>query len=738
MQAEERSLRRPLRAWRSCVLSPLEGCDMSTPLETGLEDSGGMAKASFGQLLRAHRRKAGFSQEYLADRARMSAQTVGALERGIRVAPYRATVELLAMALELSPNERAQFDAVAERARQRGDRHTRLVRSALHNLPVQLTSFVGREAELERLAELLSTNRLVTITGLGGIGKTRIALEAAARYLQRCGDEVCFVDLSALTDGRFVASKIAASVEPPVMGGDGTIAWISAVLKNQKLLLILDNCEHLIDDVVAAARVLLQTRGLMRIMPTSREVLGLKGEVVLRVPPLPLRDVSPTGRRSDEVAALELFRERASTANADLRWDARSIELATDICRRLDGIPLALELVAACLPALGLRDLSARLSNASFKPALRRDLPARQQTMAATIQWSYDLLKRSEQMFFRRLAIFAGDFTLEAADTVCSDDPTVPNGAVGLLSSLVDKSLVGVVRRAATTRCSMLETVRAFGLAQLETQGERTGLARRHARWLSAYAEATPRHYLEMPSTPIVAALWPELDNIRAALDWSLGSAVEDDILLGGRILAGLRALWIWSGRLAELRSWTETALARIDAHRYPYITGSLRWGLLQTLTGAEMLEAAQGPSNTLKPRMTGGMWRRCTFTLRTSAAGRVRSPLHIIPPGGRSITLMRRIGGIRSLSLRTSIFAHSCMRRTARSNAHGRTSPMPNRSPVRSATNTLLRCGVSIFGRRRSSAPATFERRWSSLSGCCKVNALSPRIESPFAHCLV
>jgi predicted ATPase len=523
----------------------------------------------------------------------MSVTAIGLLERGARRSSYRGTVELLADALELSELERTELEAAAARARARGGGKPSLDAGTVrHNIPEPLTSFVGRDAEVADLRTLLAKHRMITITGPGGTGKTRLALEIGRRRIGDGDGEVWFVDLAPIGDDSFVAARIAA-VTGAISRDDGDPDALGAALKARRMLLILDNCEHVISGAAAAALAILQRCPQVDILATSRERIAISGEAIFRLRSLPLPERSPvTLEQARSFAAFELFIQRSESID-EHQFTAERIAAVTDICHRLDGLPLAIELAVARLPMLGLTLLRARLKERFILTGGGRDLPARQQTMIATIAWSYNLLSAGERALLRRLAIFAGGTTLDAAEAVCADDVIPREHIADLLSSLVEKSLLNPARTAESTRYALLESVRTFALEQLDAAEETPSFARRHAHWLADLADRADANYLQKPMNAVLVELWPDLDNVRAALEWALQSPAEGDGVLAGRIAGGLRGLWILPGRFAECRRWIEPALARIDGARHPHVVARLLRALIQSSDGEAMFAAA-------------------------------------------------------------------------------------------------------------------------------------------------
>ncbi len=547
--------------------------------------------ASFGTALRRFRIAANLSQEALAEKANISTAAVGAYEREIRTAPHRDTVNLLAAALGLSAEARLEFQAAAQpkprtRKAQEGEL-TDARRSP--GLPSEMTTFVGREAELASIVKLLGEQRVVTITGTGGIGKTRLALQVASR--QQRPDGVWFVDLSSLRDGGRIVAKVLSVVPVTTYGGDETPENLAESLRNRNLLIVLDNCEHLTEAVGAVVAALVRYAPNVSVLATSRHRLHVSSEFVYRLSPLSYPDSPPTSTTDARAyGAVELFVSRAHAANRSFVFTDDQIPAVVEICRRVEGIPLAVELAAARLPMFGLTVLKERLRDrlGSLKANVR-DAPARQQTLRSTIDWSYNLLADSERLLLQRLAIFSGGCTLNSAEEVCSDEFLTPESIVDGLSSLVDHSLISVEGVTSVPRYSLLEATRQYALEKLPAS-QQSRLARRHAEWCAIFSDEVNVATHELSRAEWRQMVLPELDNIYQSIDWS----AEHDRLLHARIVGSLHFVWWRIGRLDEGRRLAAAALSSIDEDAHPLVAAKLHVARALSLTSSKKFEAAR------------------------------------------------------------------------------------------------------------------------------------------------
>jgi predicted ATPase/class 3 adenylate cyclase len=464
----------------------------------------------------------------------------------------------------------------------------------LDNLPMQVTSFRGRERDLEEVKSLLGTHRLLTLFGAGGVGKTRLAVQAGADLLEQHPDGVWFADLAPISSGELVSSVVAKVLgvnQPEDRRVDESIlAW----LKHKRLLLILDNCEHLLDTVAALADAILRSCPSVQILATSRQALGITGEAVIRLPSLALPETTDglSAESAMGYGAIALFADRARASDTRFALIDDIVPVVTEICRRLDGIPLAIELAAARVKVLSLSGLAQHLDE-RFKiltAGSRTALP-RQKTLTALIDWSYDLLSTPEQTLFQRFSIFAGGFTLDAATAVCAGDGVAEDDVLDLVVSLVDKSLVLAETDTEHERYTLLESTRAYALAKLADSGGRERVAARHAAYFNEIARAQDQVTRHLSMAAWVALAELDLDNYRAVLEWALKEG--HDVALGGALAGALERVWFNGGLSAEGRWWIETALKRLDQAEHPAVVARLRRGLAMLSTGRRSYDSA-------------------------------------------------------------------------------------------------------------------------------------------------
>ncbi len=524
----------------------------------------------FGDLLRQHRMAAGLTQEALAERAGLSVHGVQKLERGV-TRPYRDTVQRLVSGLELGDEEAERLRAAG--APQPRHRFGQAGAPWRFDMPVELTSFVGRESELARLTEQLPSVRLLTLVGPGGVGKTRLAARLGSRLMDRFRDGAALVGLGNLSDPQTVPNAVATGLGITERGRTPLRMSLLEALRDRALLLVIDNCEHVLDGCTELAHDILVTCPGVTLLSTSREPLRVSGEVTWPVPPLSLDSAEVSTAATSE--AVQLFVERARTVDPQFHLDPANRQAVIGICRHLEGLPLAIELAAARVRSMPARRLLEDLQASSgVLPLLTggpRDAPIRQQTLRATIAWSYELLSAEEQALFRRLAPFRG-CTLAAVDAVCSTPSLGSRGAtlaltslnldarVGL-ESLVNRSLLRLEEdEQGQPWYVMLETVREFALEQLAATHEADAVWRRHTWYCLQLAKLSAPVLEGMRQSHQVRRLERELGNFRVALDWCQHHGYADASL---RLAVDL--LWLWGarGHIAEGRSRLEALLER-------------------------------------------------------------------------------------------------------------------------------------------------------------------------------
>jgi len=436
-----------------------------------------------------------------------------------------------------------------------------------HNLPQALTSFVGRERELAEARALLSSSRLLTLLGIGGLGKSRLALELARAVRDEYIDGVWFVELAAVSDARLVAHALAAVLGVKEAAAAPLDEALRAHLADRALLLVLDNCEHLTQACANIARDILEFAPGVRIVATSRERLNVRGEQVYRLDPLAAPQAGPdiVPEELASYPAAQLFRDRARAVRPEFAFTAANAAKVADICRRLDGIPLALELAAARIGALPVEAIADRLAD-RFRLLRNGDRTAlpRQQTLRALIDWSHDLLDDRERTLFRRLAVFAGGFTLDAAEAIAVHDGIERDDVVDLVAALVEKSLVAL--DAAGDRYVMLDTVRQYADEQLQqaTHGDEDRTRALHLEYYVSLAEAARAELAGSAQAAWLLRLDRELENILAGHRYS-DVAVEGGAL-GLRLVSSLTFYWVYRGKFELGRRIAAEALARRDA----------------------------------------------------------------------------------------------------------------------------------------------------------------------------
>jgi non-specific serine/threonine protein kinase len=517
---------------------------------------------TFGNLLREFRLASSLTQEELAELAGLSAHGIQKLERGV-THPYRDTADRLVRALQLAPEDEAFLRAAVRAVRRRGTvDQTELPGTIPHNLPVPITSLIGREHERDEVIERLTRTRILTLTGVGGCGKTRLAIEVGRGVLENFPDGVWLVELGALVDPNLVGHTVATIVGVRGIAGQLVTPGLLASLRIRLTLLILDNCEHLLDSCSRLVDNVVRSCPDVRVLATSREPLGIGGEVVWRVPSLPLPDTAhlPPLTELERIASVRLFVERARAVESHFALTARNAPAVAQVCCRLDGLPLALELAAARVRALTVDQIVTRLDQRfRLLAGGSRSAVPRHQTLAATLDWSYDLLDEPERALLCRVAVFAGSFTLDAAEAVGAGEPIQANAVLDVLTSLVDKSLVVARAAGSEERYTLLETIRHFAEGRLVQSGEAAQVRDRHRDWCMDLARSQ-----SWQSASGRDLLVDEQDNFRAALAWC---ASDDASSTAGLDLLGFIGRdWGDAVGLHEARLWLETFLAKAPA----------------------------------------------------------------------------------------------------------------------------------------------------------------------------
>jgi predicted ATPase/DNA-binding winged helix-turn-helix (wHTH) protein len=462
------------------------------------------------------------------------------------------------------------------------------------NLQQSVSELIGRDVELQEILSLAAAHRLVTLTGAGGIGKTRLAREAARHLLPKFADGVWIAELAPLSDPGLVPVIVAEVVGLKLAAGPVSSERVANALGSKQFMLVLDNCEHLADAATRMAETMLRANPVARVITTSREPLRAEGEWTYLVPPLAV----PAGGTEDvddllRYGAVWLFVARARATDPNFRPDRRAAVVIAAICRRLDGIPLAIELAASRAAALGIEELSARLDDRfHLLTGGRRTALPRQQTLRATLDWSYDLLAEPERVVLRRLAILAGGFGLEEANAIAASAEIAASGVVDSLANLVAKSLITSDVAGAIVRYRLLDTTRAYALEKLTESREFEQVARRHAEYHRDLFERAEVQWEARPTVEWLADYSRRVDHVRAALDWAFSPSGDASIAVA--LTAASVPLWMHLSLLEECRRRTERALAALE--HVTSIEPRQHMQLLTAWGAALMLTKGPGP----------------------------------------------------------------------------------------------------------------------------------------------
>ena len=531
------------------------------------------------------------------------------------------------------------------------------------NLPEPVSELIGRDAELDEILDISAAHRLVTLTGAGGIGKTRLGFETARRLLPSFADGVWAIELAPLSDPELVPVTVATTLGLDLASGTASPVSVATALRSKALMLVLDNCEHVVEAAAQMAEALLRANPAARVIATSREPLRAEGEWVYPLPPLAVpAEGSPDSEDPLRYGAVRLFVERVRATVPSFSFNERVAATIAGICRRLDGIPLAIELAAARTAALGIEGLAARLDDGfRLLAGGHRTAMPRHRTLRATLDWSHELLTEPERVVLRRLAIFPAGFTLQAASAVAADDEIAVSEIADHVANLVAKSLATADAGGARLRYRLLETTRGYALEKLVQAGELDAAARRHAgRYLDLF-EAAEVEVETRPTDEWLADYVPRIDNLRAALDWAFSSG--GDASIGVALTAAAIPLLMHLSLMEECRGRVEQALAAIaagagqDARHEMQLHAALAQSLMYTrgavsqidAVGTKALEIAESLGDAeYQLRSLWGLWsfhnsggqhrRALTLAQRFQALAATRSELNVRLIGDRII----------------------------------------------------------------------------------------------------
>ncbi len=564
---------------------------------------------TFPEWLRQRRRLLDLTQQALADQVGCARITLRRIESGA-LKPSRQLALILVEKLGIPAAEREAWGQFARNLSdfpgKTGPALTPPQRST--NLPAAQSSFIGRTKEQVKVTSLIVRHRLVTLTGPGGVGKTRLSIKVGEQVLSEYGDGVWLVELAALNEPALLPQTVMALFGIVAQSNISHIEALTNFLRTKTALLILDNCEHLIDACARLADTLLQNCPNLKILATSREPLGITGEAIYPVPPLGLPDLAQLLENFREYETVRLFEERAQLASTDFSLTLENASPVAQICHRLDGIPLAIELAAGHVSMFSPEQIATRL-NESFNlltGGSRTALP-RQRTIRASIEWSWKLLSDSERILLRRLAVFAGGWILESAETVCNADVTGAYQVSETMSQLVAKSLVAV-RQARPEfdrrelhrepRYHLLETIREFALEQLREANEESGIRDNHLDFFMKLAEDAEPKLKTSEQLAWLDRLETERGNLRAALGWALMAGKVDQ---QARLASALARFWVIRGPMMEGQQWLDAILAHNET-----LSSGVR---AKTYWAAGYLAFSQGRYTAAQPLLEYGLY---------------------------------------------------------------------------------------------------------------------------------
>lgn len=517
-----------------------------------------------------------------------------------------------------------------------------------HNLPTQLTSFIGREREIAQVKGFLSTARLLTVTGAGGAGKSRLAFQVAAVALEEFDGGVWTTELASIVDPTLVPQAVASALAVLEQPGRPLMDTLVSHLRNRSLLLVLDNCEHLLAACAQLTNALLRGCPTLRILATSRVPLSVPGEFLWRIPSLSLPDARHTLSPDfiQQYEAIRLFVDRARSVEPTFSLTSENAPAIAQICQRLDGIPLAIELAAVRMKVLTAEQIAARLHD-RFQ-LLTGGSPSalpRHQTLRATMDWSYGLLAENERVLLRRLSVFAGGWTLDAAEAICSEAGVARADVLSLLERLVDNSLVVVETQRKEARYRLLETVRQYGQDKLREAGETPRLHRRHRDWYLELAERADDRLRGREEDAWLTRLEADHDNLRAAIEWSRGQADGAEAEL--RLARALEWFWYLVGHWSEGRARLEETIARSTDAASPslpkVVVGTVRLAYRQGDRGRAKMLCDRGLTLC---RQLGDKSGTAQFLIWSAIIAIAESGgQHATPLAEEALTLCREIG---------------------------------------------------------------------------------------------